>query len=322
MIYQGNYKNRPAIIVENKTLRAVILPQDGAKMASLVAVQKNKELLATKSGNEYKVLDYEGSYVDSECSAFDDMCPTIDPYTPDGGENAGKTYPDHGECCRLAHDVQMTADSAIFTARSRLFPITYKKTVTAKEDGLAVTYEIENEGKEEFPFLWAGHVMLKGEDGMTLRTPFEENAPMEMVFVTLGYDQAALPKDRLMGFAPGNGAAYKFYYLEKIKEGRFSAVYANGEELTFSYDKDKLPYLGVWLNNGEFQNLYNIAPEPCNIPFDSPEKAKLKGYTASIPAKEKFKMTIDISYKGEKNEQSNYESDNRLRAARRTYGNG
>lgn len=300
MISYGKYKNRMAVIVKSKTLRAVILPKDGAKIASLIAVEQNKELLVTKDGANYKVLTYEGSYVDSECSAFDDMCPTIDPYTPDYGENAGKAYPDHGECCRLEYEVQKEGDSVLLIAHSRLFPLTYKKKVEVKNTGITLTYEVENHGKGEFPFLWAGHVMLKGEDGMRLRTPFEANDPTGMIFATAGCNQASLPKDHLLGYEPGCGAAYKFYYLEKIKEGRFSAVYADGKELVFVYDKEKLPYLGVWLNNGEFQNLYNIAPEPCNIPFDSPHKAKMHGYTASIPAKGKFEITIDILYTGEK----------------------
>ena len=300
MISYGKYKNRIAVIVENKTLRAVILPKDGAKLASLIAVEEDKELLVTKGGEDYKVLTYEGSYVDSECSAFDDMCPTIDPYTPDCGENAGKTYPDHGECCRLEYEVQLEGEIVLLTAHSRLFPLTYKKKVESKDAGISLTYEVENHGKEEFPFLWAGHIMLKGEDDMELRTPFASDAPIEMMFATSGYDQNTLPKNRLSGFLPGKGAAYKFYYLEPIKEGRFSAVYADGKELIFAYDKEKLPYLGVWLNNGEFQNLYNIAPEPCNIPFDSPHKAKMRGYTASIPAKGKFEIKMDVLYIGEK----------------------
>ena len=296
MIFYGKYKNRPAVIIQSATLRAVFLPKDGAKMASLTTIKEDKEFLLTKAGDVYNVLTYDGSYTESECSAFDDMCPTIDPYTPNFGENAGKTYPDHGECCRLEYDVQVKDDCVVFVARSRLFPITYKKTVAEKDDGIILSYEVENHGKEKFSFLWAGHIMLKGEDGMRLCTPFQVDAPIEMVFAPTGCEQNDLPKDRLMGFMPNSGATYKFYYLEKVKEGRFSVLYESGEELVFTYDKETLPYLGVWFNNGGFQNIYNIAPEPCNLPFDSPDKAQLRGYTANIPSGEKFEMTLRISY--------------------------
>ena len=97
-----------------------------------------------------------------------------------------------------------------------------------------------------------------------------------------------------MGYEAKRGAAYKFYYLEKMVEGRFSVRYSCGRELVFSYDKEKLSYLGVWLNNGEFKDIYNIAPEPCTAPFDAPDKAAKRGYFSKIGAKQKFEFDIKI----------------------------
>ena len=103
MITKGKYKDRRAIVIESAALRATILPDDGAKMASLLRLCDNRELLSVKDGEKYKVLDYTGSYVDSECSAFDDMFPTIDPYTPDAGAYSGIPYPEQiDELLRLA----------------------------------------------------------------------------------------------------------------------------------------------------------------------------------------------------------------------------
>lgn len=296
MITHTTYKNRPAIVVEGPVLRATFLPEDGGKMASLKTAE-GKELLLVKEGQAYKTLGLEGSYVASECSAFDDMCPTIDPYTPLSGAFQGETYPDHGEACRLPYAVKRENDWVTFTAKSKLFPLTYRKTVTATDSGLAISYAVENAGEEGFPFLWAGHIMLQGEEGMVLNTPFPGNAPTASCFCTEGYDITTLPKDRLTGFIPGKGAAYKFYYTQKIKEGRFSLSYANGKELLFTYDGEKVPYLGVWLNNGEFQNIYNIAPEPCTIPFDAPDKAAKRGYYGEIPPKGEFSFTLTITLK-------------------------
>lgn len=304
MISFGRYKDRPAVIVQSGALRAVLLPEDGAKMASLTAVKEEKELLAVKVGEVYKPLAYDGDYVQAECSAFDDMFPTIDPYTPNSGEHAGKTYPDHGEVCRLPYAVQIEGDSAVFTASSRLFPLVYEKRVSIAESGaIQLQYTVENGGAESFPFVWAAHIMLQGEDGMTLITPFEENAPTEMMFATKGVDQSALPKDRLIGYRMGTGAAYKFYYLNKIEEGYFAAKYPSGATLRFAYDREKLPYLGVWLNNGEFQKGYTLAPEPCTVPFDAPDKAAARGYRSEIPPKGKFELTLQISYENQEEKQ-------------------
>lgn len=296
MIKSAIYKNRDAIVVESEALRATFLPNDGAKMVSLIDRSANRELLLTRDGESYRVLTADGSYVDAECSAFDDMCPTIDPYTPESGAYRGISYPDHGECCRLPYEVHIAENKLILSARSRLFPIRYQKMVTSVPDGsIALDYAITNEGDAPFDFIWAGHVMLKGEDGMRLLSPYNEKAPIEMVFATDGYAHDTLPRDMLTRFVPHLGAAYKFYYLDPMPEGFFGVRYVSGRTLFFRFDEAKLPYLGVWINNGAFQGIYNLAPEPCTAPFDAPDKAAQKGYSAQISAHSTFQFRITIS---------------------------
>ena len=296
MIKKTSYKDRPAIAVESKRLRLTVLPEDGAKIASLVIPDGEKELLSTKGGEQYKRLTYDGSYVGSECSAFDDMFPTIDPYTPSNGEYRGITYPDHGECCRIPYEAEITEGGIRLTARSRSFSVLYEKSIFPSADGgIDVNYSIKNLSDAPFECIYAGHIMLQGEDGMILKTPFAKDAPIEMIFATEGCDVSA--RDRLTGFLPGRGAAYKFYYTDKIEDGFFEVCYPDGRVLRFEYDKKILPYLGVWLNNGEFQNIYSLSPEPCTAPFDAPDRAKKRGYAAEIDAGATLEFTIHISLK-------------------------
>jgi len=295
MIQFSRYKDRPAVLLESKTLKAVFLPEDGAKLASLIRRADGKELMAVKSGENYRVLRYDGSYVDAECSAFDDMFPTVDPYVPQDGVYRGVEYPDHGEMCRIPYAVSISDNTVTFSAHSPRFAISYEKTVTVADDGaLDIRYRFFNEGKDPFDFLFAGHIMLRGEDGARLLTPFSQETPIEMIFAD-GDVSKSMPRDRLMGFAPAKGAAYKFYYLEPMKEGFFGLSYPNGDMLSFRFDPEKLPYLGVWLNNGYFQNIYSIAPEPCTVPFDAPDKAAARGYRSVIPPESAFECSIRIA---------------------------
>ena len=298
MIYSSFYKDRPAYVVETDSLIATLLPEDGAKLTSLRRKTDGKELLATKPGDTYRVLTYDGSYVDSECSAFDDMFPTVDPDTPTG-TNYG-VYPDHGECCRLPHAVRIENDALILTARSRMFPVTYEKTVQAGKNGeLVISYKIENHSEVAFPFLWAGHIMLAGEDGAEVLTPFTNETPTEIMFADCAsMPLEELPRDRLMKHEPGVGTTYKFYYLEPMPEGLFGVKYVDGTKLLFTFDPEKLPYLGLWLNNGAFQNGYSITPEPCTVPFDAPERAAKRGYTSTIPAGGAFAFAMQINLTG------------------------
>lgn len=299
-IQEIRYKGISALSLEGGGLRATILPSQGAKLASLVRLSDGKELLAVKAGEHYRALSYDGDYVSSECSAFDDMFPTVDPYTPTVGSYKGVTYPDHGEVCRIPYAWSAEGACIHLRSASRRFPLQYDKRVLVREDALILAYDIQNQADVPFPFLWAGHIMLRGEDGMRLLTPFTEDSPTELMFGPEGAELSRLPKDRLMGFAPGEGAAYKFYYTEPMKEGRFGVSYPDGSALLFTVDEKKLPYLGIWLNNGAFQDMYSITPEPCSVPFDSPEKAAARGARSIIPPRASFSFEMKITLK-EKN---------------------
>lgn len=295
MVKLTQFKDRPAVTVETGALTATFLPQDGAKLVSLKN-KNGKELLVTKPGDTYRILTYDGSYVDSECSGFDDMFPTVDP----DRVGSNPLYPDHGECCRLSHSGSIKDRCVSFFARSRLFPVTYKKTVRADGGSLLLEYSIENHGDEPFPFLWAGHIMLAGEAGMQVLTPFSEDTPIEIMFAEPETVQtAALPRDRLVEHRPGAGATYKFYYLAPLPEGWFGVRYADQSSLLFTVDPQKLPYLGIWLNNGTFQDGYSVTPEPCTVPFDAPNRAASRGHRSVIPAKGDFTFTIQVRFKEE-----------------------
>jgi hypothetical protein len=139
--------------------------------------------------------------------------------------------------------------------------------------------------------------MLQGESGIQLLTPYKADAKTQTMFITKGLTLNDLPKTTLLNYEKEKGPAYKFYYLDKIEKGYFALKYPSGNTLTFNYDENKLPYLGVWLNNGEFQNLYTVTPEPCTAPFDSPLRAEKAGVVSYINGGDAFEFDITVNYK-------------------------
>ena len=78
-IIPAAYKARPALRITTKTLTALILPEDGGKLASVKSNRDGFEFLCQNPAPTYARLAYDGSYVESECASWDDMFPTIDP---------------------------------------------------------------------------------------------------------------------------------------------------------------------------------------------------------------------------------------------------
>lgn len=295
-ITPATYKDRPAIQVKTSALTALLLPEDGGKLVSLTANRDGFEFLCQNPAPVYGRLAYDGTYIESECASWDDMFPTIDPYTPETGEYAGRTYPDHGEVCRLPMTVAAEGDSVTLSCVSRLFAVDFEKRITPEPDGaLSLTYTLCNRGREDFPFIWAAHCMLKGTDDLRVETPYPADAPVAYMFGPDGRE--SLPRDRLTGYEAGTGAAYKLYYTEPTDGGFLAATYtASGHRFEMDY-RDfaaAIPYVGLWINNGEFKNYYNIALECATAPYDAPHKALEKGYCSVLPAGESLTFTVRV----------------------------
>ncbi len=295
-IRRATYKDRPAVRITTSALSALFLPADGGKLVSVKANTDGFEFLCQNPASTYARLAYDGSYVQSECASWDDMFPTIDPYTPATGAYAGVTYPDHGEVCRLPMEVTTASDRLVMTCTSRLFALSFEKAVSPAPDGsLCMTYTIRNHGHEDFPYIWAAHCMLRGADDLVVRTPYSANAPVAYMFGPDGRD--VFPRDRLMGYAPGKGAAYKYYYTQPTDGGFVGAEYTSSGhafEMDYRADAAAIPYIGIWINNGSFRDYYNIALECASAPYDAPDRAMEKGCCSVLPAGETLRFALHV----------------------------
>lgn len=291
MIGRDSFKGVPSVVIDTGSLKAVFLPENGGKLASLTDKETGTELLEQAPGKEYLSIGMDSSYIDGECSAFDDMFPTIDPQ--DGG------YPDHGEVCRAKHKCVIGDGYAEFSYDSVLLPYRYEKRISASPDGgLETAYRITNLSDRALPCLWAGHIMLAGSEGAEVIIPCREGAPATVCFC----DNGDLVPGSDIGFTrelavqmpfSATAPAYKFYLKEPADRGELVCKrYRDGIFVSISYDASKLPYVGLWMNNGTFKGMYNAAVEMCTAPFDSPEKAEAKGYRAALDANEILEFTL------------------------------
>ncbi len=284
MIKKSMYKGREAITIECSRFSALFLPADGAKMASF-KTEDGTELLAQATGEEYKRLFLDSDYEKCECSAFDDMFPTIDPCTINAFE-----YLDHGEVCRREHTAQIIDDSVCFTCFLPSLNVTYKKNVYIENDQLFIKYIIENHNDVRFPYIWAAHMMLAGEEGLHAVSNFPEGSEMRLMSGNPTGDMRFLPDF-------GN-KCYKFYYTNTVTPLRCGVVYPKSKiEVSVEFDNDVIKYFGVWVNPGDINEMYNIAIEPCSAPYDSPVNAEKENVCSYLMPNDKVEFTLKMSYK-------------------------
>lgn len=305
LIYESTYKDVKAVAFENEKILVKFLPGHGGKLASFLCKKSGRELLVQAEGNSYKELEYDGDYVESECSGFDDMFPTIDKTYYINYPWKGVEIPDHGEVCGLKWDYTIEDNCLHMHVNGVRFPYKLEKWIRAdQDDDIRIDYKLTNSSDFDMDFIWAGHIMLNARDGAELLLPYEEGAEAICVFssdVNLGQfgDTVVWPETQkkdgksqrldITHKHNARGNSYKYYFKEEMPDNWFGYRYPDDKlEIIISLPKDKVPYLGIWVNEGSFKNYHSIAPEPCTGTFDKPEMAKSFGQNSVLKAKSEY----------------------------------
>ena len=293
-IKQSKYKNVFAIRLETAKYIALVLPSEGGKIASFQDKATGKEYLLQNPSENYLHIGLTDDFEKGECSGFDDMFPTIDPVCVDG-----KEYPDHGEICRVPFSYAATEDKLVLKHVSVSLGYTYQKSFTEEKNGaLRIAYEITNQTETPLRALWAGHCLLNAKQGGKIIVPFQEGAPIDCVYdsnqnlqkpVRLPYEE-----ERMRTVWSEKIEAQKWYFFEKCPQGIVGYQYPEGDTFVMEFDKDKLPYLGLWLDYGLVNGSHYIGLEPCSLGYDTVVNAEKYGAKETL-MEEKFTFEIYIS---------------------------
>ncbi len=302
-IKNTNYKDIQGISLENEQLRAIFLPNHGAKLASLFHKETLSEFLVQNQSDAYATLEYGGDYVSSECSGFDDMFPTIDSCVYDEAPWSGTVMPDHGEVCSLDWHSEIEGDAVHMWVYGVRFPYRMDKWAELKGNRLEVRYLIQNLSGFDFNCIYAAHVMINSQLGGKLGVSYPANSPITCMF---SQDSSFMKPQNLYTWphisqdkadcceTTADANTYKFYFNDKDTGGRCSYRYPNGLCIEMIHD---LPYLGIWVNNGAFKGYQNVAFEPCTGMYDTPivAREKMKSCVLKRHQKLEFGLTFVIS---------------------------
>lgn len=310
-IYKGTYKNLSGIFLENKILRVCILPELGAKIASIYYKPQDYEVLFQPVKNEYSIPKYGDDFSLYDTSGADEMFPTIDKciYPYDGYK--GTPCPDHGELWSKSWDIEIDGDVVKTYTTGIRFPYRIERGISLSESGIDFNYTIENNGNFPLYGIWAFHALANCDEKTRIILPgVEEVVNVNKTSRYLG------EIDRIHKFPQSIDSSGNTLFLDNLRPqtaNNCEKYYVNGRGILNEagmtqnrgklihrvfFDPEKVPYLGVWINEGGFKGGYNLALEPSTGFYDSLEITKEKDGLEPIEAGEELEFWMRLEFEG------------------------
>ena len=308
MIRHSKYKNKDSIVLESARIRAEFIPVPGGKLASLINKETGYEYLVQRKNEKYRDQPFDGVYVDGECSGYDDMFPTIDVCAYENEPWKGVKLADHGEVWSLPWQHSVDNGLLQMSVKGIRFPYTLEKHVRfSSENSLRLDYTLTNGSPFDFEFLWAGHLMVNIDEGTKVKVP--DDCTQAVIVLTNGKGKFG-DINNWPFFRDDNGNLYradvcrpkdvsgfeKYYFKNRLKEGWCELEYpGNKNKLKVSFPAGTVPHLGILMNEGGWDNLYNIIIEPCTVCYDRPDLAKEYGQVSKVGALGIYKWHVEIT---------------------------
>ena len=309
-ITRGSFKGETSLVLENESLRAVILPEWGAKTVSLLHKASGTETLWQNPSPAFARTGYGDPYGNGEFAGFDEMFPTISRCFYESAPWAGTEVPDHGEVWSIPWESAEGFDHVTFTVGGVRFPYRLHKTVSLQGEKLLARYTAENLSEHPLDCIWAAHPLFNTAEGMKFIVPRGMKRIINAVPgpVLGGYGGAfdfpvARRNDgttvRLDRVPARNDTGYQKYWFEqKVTEG-WCILHAEDRHLSIgmSFPPEQVPWLGMWLNEGGFAGQYNIAPEPATAAMDRIDLSKMWGMGSVLAPGERraWHLAITVS---------------------------
>lgn len=309
-VVSGTYKGERALVLENEWLKATLLPDWGGKTISLVHRPSGHETLWQNPSPAFARTGYGDSYGTGEFAGFDEMFPTVSRCFYESGPWAGTEAPDHGEVWTIPWEISRTAGEVTLSVRGIRFPYRLQKTVSLDGERLIARYAATNLSGFPLDFIWAAHPLFNASEDMRFIVPGGMREVVNAVpGPTLGgyglrydfpraqrADGTAIRLDRVPA---RNATGYqKYWFVNKVTDG-WCILHDAKRRLSIgmSWPPARVPWLGMWLNEGGYAGQYNVAPEPATGAMDRIDFSKMwgMGSTMSPGESREWHLTITVS---------------------------
>lgn len=306
---EGIFRGLKSIMLETDEMSATLLTEIGAKMVSLVNKKTGYEFLWQGTSEMHPKPEYASSYVEGDLSGMDDMFPTINECFYPSDPWRGIKMPDHGELWSIPWDFEIKENKLHMWTFGVRLPYRFEKWLYfIEQKTLRTDYKVTNLSSFEMDFIWAAHPLFNMEEGTNIEFP----GCVKQIINTLDFNNrlgkvgsihtwpvttdkngnkydvgTILPKD--------TDVCEKFFALNKLSEGWVRLIYPrSNQQLRLEFPSDRVPYAGIWINQGGLKGQYNVALEPATGSLDDIYVSKMWQDQSRLDARGSYEWYLDI----------------------------
>jgi galactose mutarotase-like enzyme len=267
---------QPAVVLENRHLRTVLLPGLGGKIISLVDKAADTELLWRNDRVPVRPVPFGSGYDDVFLGGWDELFPNDEPEVL-----AGELMPDHGELWSVpwtVREVVEDADEAVLelTVSTPVSAVTVtKRLVLGRGPTLRTDHRVTNTGRRDLPFLWKSHVAVRlhGDTAVDVAAAEVDVHAFGEPRVRPEGDRFVWPVAMVDGIEHDfrrqpdttGGGVSEFLIATTLTDGRCGVLHpAAGSGLTLTWDPAELPSCWTFASyGGGWRGLDVLVLEPC-----------------------------------------------------------
>ncbi|MDT5081706.1 MAG: hypothetical protein QOJ80_6343 [Mycobacterium sp.] len=286
-----SYRGLQAVILSNRYLRVVVLPELGGKVWQVTDLRNGRDLLWHNPRATAHRVEIGSTYDDVFFGGWDELFPNDEPE-----QLAGEPYPDHGELWTAAWDWRLDDQHRLtLSTRTPISACHFTKTITLvdNEPHLDIAWRIHNQGLEELPYLWKQHVAVPTDEPATLtmgaRTVYLED---------FGRPRAGRPgteyawpyllqdgvRHDMRPTLPRETRAAEFQYATELDAGWCAVTYADGSGIGLAFDPEVFPSCWTFASHGGWRAHEVLILEPCTGYPSSVIKGIAAGTHRTLPA--------------------------------------
>ena len=307
------------LTLQTGTLRAVVLPQLGGKIASLTLLPAGRRRggqLLQGPLKPYALRSAELLFHESDGSGWDECLPSISACAVSWGGGTVEV-PDHGDCWRLPWKVEEQADDVLrMSATGASLPLFFERTIELEGSTLRLDYLVRNTADAAVPYAWSAHPLFAVDPGDRIILP---KSVEEVTVEASGNGRLGQPGSRhAWPFAADarDGSALDLTTVGQPTDGVGDKVVARapdegwcalerrtlGVRVTLRFDPRANPWLGLWICYGGWPQAatarkgFTVALEPCTAPVDSLARALELGEAKMLApgAEERWRLVLEV----------------------------